>query len=112
MGGGGGLGSHFSYQEVSLTTLPYIKMSCLFLSLSFEHYGAQTLSQIQSQEATGHKKQHIMITDPLTYVTNGIQDAVKYCIKSSVHLDLCPNNMLFLWITTFIYIMIHLTYFY
>ena len=56
-----------------------------------------------------------MTTSPLTYVINDIQEFVKSCIKSGVHLDLRPNNMLFgrlqplavicKWIT------IHLAYF-
>ena len=42
----------------------------------------------------GHIKQHFM-TSPVTYITNGIQDSVKCCIKGSVHLDLPPSNRLF-----------------
>ena len=34
------------------------------------------------------------MTSPVTYVTNGIQDFVKY-VKSWVHLDLRPDIMLF-----------------
>ena len=30
-----------------------------------------------------------------TYVTNGIQDFVKCCIKTWMHLDIPPDNMLF-----------------
>ena len=36
-----------------------------------------------------------MTTSPVTNITNGIQDFVKCCIKSWVHLSLQPNNMLF-----------------
>ena len=58
-----------------------------------------------------HKKCHLFLTlptyllnimvsttqtiCPLTYVTNGIHDFIKCCIKRWVHLDLRPNNMLF-----------------
>ena len=55
----------------------------------------QTLSQIKSQEIIGHIKQHSITTSPFTNVTNGIQDFVKCCIKSWMHLDLQPDNMLF-----------------
>ena len=55
----------------------------------------QTPSQINSQKIIGHIKQHFMTTSPFTYVTNGIHNFVKCCIKSWVHLDLCPENMLF-----------------
>ena len=41
----------------------------------------QTLTQIISQEFMGHLKQHFM-TSPVTYVTNGIQDLVKCCMKN------------------------------
>ena len=36
-----------------------------------------------------------MSTGLLTYITNGIQDFVKSCIKRCVHLDLRPDTMLF-----------------
>ena len=36
-----------------------------------------------------------MTTSPLTYITNGIQDFVKCCIKIRLHLDLRPKKMLF-----------------
>ena len=52
-------------------------------------------SQNKSQEIIRHIKQHLMTTSPLTYVTNGIQAFVKCCIKSWVHLNLRPENMLF-----------------
>ena len=55
----------------------------------------QTLSQNKSQKSIGHKEQHFMTTNPLTHVTNGIQDYVKCCIKRWVHLDLPSVNMLF-----------------
>ena len=69
------------------------KISCLFLSLAtcFSNImvsTTQTVSQMKSQEIIGHIKQHFMTTSPLTYVTNGIQDFVKCCIKRWVHLDL------------------------
>ena len=54
----------------------------------------QTLFQIKSQECVGHIQKHF-ISSPLTYVTNNIQDFVKCCIKSWVHLDLRPDSMLF-----------------
>ena len=54
----------------------------------------QTLPQIKSQEFIGHIQKHF-ITCPLTYVTNGIQDFVKCCMKSWVNRDLRPDNMLF-----------------
>ena len=41
----------------------------------------QTLSEIKSQESIGHVRKHF-IRRPLTYITNGIQDFVKCCIKS------------------------------
>ena len=47
----------------------------------------QTINQTKSQESIGHKQKHF-ITSPFEFVTNGIQDFVKCCIKSSVHLDL------------------------
>ena len=49
----------------------------------------------QSQEFISHIKQRFMTTGLLTYVTNGIQDFIKCCIKSRVHLDLPPDNMPF-----------------
>ena len=55
----------------------------------------QTLAQIKSQEFIGHMQKHFITTSPLTYVTNGIQDFVKCCIKSWVHLDLRPDITLF-----------------
>ena len=36
-----------------------------------------------------------MAQNVLSHVTNGIQEFVKCCMKSSVHLDLWPNNMLY-----------------
>ena len=55
----------------------------------------QTLSQIKSQEFIGHVQKHLITIRPLTYVTNGIQDFVKCCIKSWVPLDLRPDIMQF-----------------
>ena len=67
-------------------------MSCLFLS----HWGTtQTLSQIKSQEFIGHIQEYFITTSPLTYDTDGIQDFVKCYIKSWVHLNLQPDNMLY-----------------
>ena len=40
----------------------------------------QILAQIKLQECIGHIKLHFMTTSPVTYVINGIQDVVKYCI--------------------------------
>ena len=54
----------------------------------------QTLSQIKSQEFISQINQHFMIISPLTYVTNGIQEFVKCCSKSWVHLDIRPNDIL------------------
>ena len=72
------------------------KISCLFLSLpAYLLNTTQTLLQIKSQEFIGHLKRHFMTTNPLTYVISDIQEFVKCCIKSWVHLDLRPNNMLF-----------------
>ena len=47
----------------------------------------QTLPQFKSAEFIGYIKQLFMTTSPLTYVTNGIQDFVKCCIKRWVHND-------------------------
>ena len=79
---------------------PTQTMSRLFLSLPTYLLNIlvstiQTLSQITSQDCTGHIQKHLITTGPLTYVTNGIQDFVKCYIKSWVHLDLRPDNMLF-----------------
>ena len=49
---------------------------------------------LKSQEFISDIKQHFM-TSPPTYVTNGIQEFVKCCIKSLVNLNLGPDNMLF-----------------
>ena len=46
------------------------------------------------QECIAHLKQHFL-TSLLTYVTNGIQDFVKCCMKSWLHIDLQLNNILF-----------------
>ena len=79
-------------------TSPAQKMSCLFLSLpahlsNIMVSSTQTLAQIKSQEFADHIKQHFM-TCPVTYVANGIQDVVKCCIESWMHLNLWHNNML------------------
>ena len=63
--------------------------------LSFEYhiYYIMTISN----QITGiycHIQNHFMTTWPITYITNGIQDFVKSCIKRCVHLDLRPDNML------------------
>ena len=47
---------------------------------------AQILAQIKSQEFVIHINQHFITTSPLTHVTNSIQDFVKCCIRSWVHL--------------------------
>ena len=54
----------------------------------------QTLPQIKSQEFINHIKQHFM-TSPLRYVNKVIQDFIKCCIKSWLHVDLQPDNILF-----------------
>ena len=58
-------------------------------------YTIQTIAQIKSHEFIGYIKQHFVTVNPLTYITNGIQDFVKCCIKCWVHLDIGPDNMLF-----------------
>ena len=85
-------------KEELVYPVPLKNNSCLFLSLTTYLSNimvspTQTLSQINSQEIIGHLKQHFT-TSLLTYVTNGIQD-VKCCIKCWVHLELWPNNMIF-----------------
>ena len=67
-------------------------MSCLFLSLptyllNIMVSTTQTLSQIKSEEFIGHIQKHFITTSPLTYVTNGIRDLVKCCIKRWVPFD-------------------------
>ena len=66
------------------------KMSCLFLSLT------SSLSNIMlyNTQILSYIKQRFM-TNLVTCITTGIQNVVKCCIKSWVHLDLRPNNMLF-----------------
>ena len=54
-----------------------------------------TLSHIKSQEFIGHIQKHFITRHPLSYITSGIQEFVKCCIKSPVQLDLRPANMLF-----------------
>ena len=82
------------------TTEPHLwnksqKMGVWVWLLIFDHSSpTQTRAQIKSEEFIGHVKQHFM-TSPLTYVTKGIQDFVKCCIKCFVHLDLQYYNMLF-----------------
>ena len=55
----------------------------------------QILCHIKSREFIGHIQKHFITTSPLTYVTMGIQDFVKCCFKSWVHLDLRPEIILF-----------------
>ena len=82
----GGLSCSFLRQhEASFTTqFTY----CLY----FKCHGIYYTNPAQ---IIGHIKRHFMTTRPLTYVTNGIQEFVKCYIKRWVHLDLQPNNMLF-----------------
>ena len=65
------------------------KIPCLFLS--FPIYLSknmlsitQTLSQIKSQEFSGHLQKHFITTSSLTYITNGIQDFVKMLYQKLV----------------------------
>ena len=72
-------------------------MSRLFLSLPTYLLNilvstTQTLSQITSQECTGHTQTHLITTRPLTYVTNGIQDFVKCYIKVGCTLTFDPTT--------------------
>ena len=48
--------------------------------------------KFKSQEFIGHIKQDFITTSAVTYVTNGITDFVKYCIKRWLHLDLRPSK--------------------
>ena len=48
------------------------------------------LVQVKPQKCIDHKRQQFITL----YVTNGIHDFVKRCIKSWVHLDLQPNKMI------------------
>ena len=94
-----GWAAHF-WDNRKRPCLPAQKRLCSFLSLPTYHlniivYTTKTLSQIKSQEFISHIKQHFITTSHLTYVANGNQVFVKYCIKSGVHFDLHPNNMLF-----------------
>ena len=68
-------------------------MSCLFLSpptyrLNSMTSTSQIVSQIKSQDFIDYIEIHFITISPLTYVTNGIHDFAKCCIRSSVHLDL------------------------
>ena len=61
--------------------------------LSFEYHGNYYKNTIANQ-ITGIYWPHTKSTlsqQILSHVTNGIQDFVKCCIKSWVHLDLQPN---------------------
>ena len=94
-GGGGVSCSFLTYQEASLTTLFHTQN--VTFHQSFEYLGIYYINTISNQ-ITGiywpHKK-YFMTSSPLTYVTNGIHDVAKCCIKSWLHLDLRPDNMLF-----------------
>ena len=107
MGGGGGGGFELLISEIKGNLLDYphqifsfFKCHAYFLSLltyrlNIKVSTTQTLSQIESQEFMGHIQKHFITTRFLTYLTNGIQDFVKCCIKSYMHLDLRPANILF-----------------
>ena len=76
--------------------IPHKKIACLFLSPPTYLLNIMVCTtQIKSHNFISHTQRHFITTSPLTYVTNGIRDFVKCCIKSRVHLDLRPENMLF-----------------
>ena len=96
------MGPDLLISEITGSVLDYLvphnnKMYWVFLSLPINIMVSttQTVSQIKSQEFIGHIQKHFITTSLLTYVTNGIQEFVKWCIKGWVHLDLRPDNMLF-----------------
>ena len=106
-GGGGGEGRGvqmliFELQEATRVCLPsstqknyiLIFITCTYL-WNIIVSTTQTPPQITSQEFISHIKQHFITTNLLTHITNGIQEFVKCCIRSWLHLNLWLNNMLF-----------------
>ena len=91
----GGGGVEMLISEITGSIIAYPVPHTHFFILNIMVSTTQTLPQIKSHEIIGDIKQHFMSTSPLTYVKKGIQDFVKCCIKSWVHLDIRPNNMLF-----------------
>ena len=91
--------SFLGKQEASLPTQVRTKKCHAYfihlLPISNIKSTTHTLSQNNSQEIIGIIKQHFPTTSHLMYVANGIHDFVKWCIKSWMHLDLRPDNMLF-----------------
>ena len=85
VGGGGGGGFELLISDIteSICTKKIHANFDHFLSFEYHVSTTLTLSPITSQEFIGHIKKHF-----ITYFTSGIQDFVKCCIKSWVHLDL------------------------
>ena len=56
------------------------------------HLGNESLPQIKSQNSIGHFKHHFITSCPLTHVTNGIHNLVKYSIRSWLPLTFDPTT--------------------